>query len=58
MISKLLFEHHDVASKFAGTCQEAWHLIMRNTVGKLFIDHSTSMLRIATDNALPDFLAG
>jgi hypothetical protein len=57
MISTLLFEHHDVASKFAATCQEAWHLVMRNTVGKLFIGHSTSMLRVAADNALPGFLA-
>jgi hypothetical protein len=57
MISKLLFEQHDVASKFAATCQDAWHLIMRNTVGNLFINHSTSLLRVAADNALPGFLA-
>jgi hypothetical protein len=38
MISKLLFEHHDVASKFVATCQEASHLLMKNAVSNSFND--------------------
>jgi hypothetical protein len=52
MVSKLLFENHDVASKFAATCKEAWHLLMKNGVSTLSIE----ILIAGTNKAFPDFL--